>query len=106
MNRACLGALRSTSASARVLTASTSTLARRAVPSASYVKPCLTQTRSYAQVGTPPKSHKVYDSAAEAVKDVKSGDIVLSGGKSYNLIFGGFAKSAWQASVYVVCQTL
>ncbi|GHJ90435.1 hypothetical protein NliqN6_6837 [Naganishia liquefaciens] len=80
MNRACLGALRSTSASARVLTASTSTLARRAVPSASYVKPCLTQTRSYAQVGTPPKSHKVYDSAAEAVKDVKSGDIVLSGG--------------------------
>jgi 3-oxoacid CoA-transferase len=28
-----------------------------------------------------PKSHKVYASADEAVKDVKSGDILLSGGE-------------------------
>ena len=80
MNRACFGAFRSTSASARVLITSASSVARRPVPATSYLKPALIQTRSYAQVGTPPKSHKVYDSAAEAVKDVKSGDIVLSGG--------------------------
>ena len=82
MNRACFGAFRSTSASARVLTTSASTVARRSLPTTSYCKPAVIQTRLYAQVGTPPKSHKVYDSAAEAVKDVKSGDIVLSGGMS------------------------
>jgi hypothetical protein len=36
--------------------------------------------RSYASLV--PKSRKVYDSAEEAVKDVKSGDILLSGGES------------------------
>ncbi|KAJ9116381.1 hypothetical protein QFC22_004822 [Naganishia vaughanmartiniae] len=81
MNRACLGALRSTSVSARTLTSSTTlSVSRRTLPSSTYLKPVVSQARFYAQVGTPPKSHKVYDSAAEAVKGVKSGDIVLSGG--------------------------
>ena len=35
--------------------------------------------RTYASLV--PKSRKVYDSAEEAVKDVKSGDILLSGGE-------------------------
>lgn len=38
-----------------------------------------TWIRTYAQ--HVPKSHKVYESADEAVKDVKSGDILLSGGE-------------------------
>ncbi|KAJ9099183.1 hypothetical protein QFC21_004063 [Naganishia friedmannii] len=80
MNRACFGALRSTSASARALTSSTRAVSRRNLPTSTYIKPAAGQARFYAQVGTPPKSHKVYDSAAEAVKGVKSGDIVLSGG--------------------------
>lgn len=107
MNRACLGALRSSSVTAKALTTSTSRLARRSVPAAHYLKPALSQTRSYAQVGTPPRSHKVYDSAAEAVKDVKSGDIVLSGGMSCgSLIMDQMAEPELQASVYVVSQTL
>lgn len=80
MNRACLGALRSTSVSARALASSTCTVSRRTLPTFTYTKPVFGQARFYAQVGTPPKSHKVYDSAAEAVKGVKSGDILLSGG--------------------------
>lgn len=39
--------------------------------------------RQYAtalNVGSRPKSHKVYDNVDEAVADVKSGDILLSGG--------------------------
>jgi 3-oxoacid CoA-transferase len=81
MNRACLGAIRSTSASARALTSSTCPVSRRCLPTSTHIKPTVGQARFYAQVGTPPKSHKVYDSAAEAVKGVKSGDIVLSGGE-------------------------
>lgn len=43
----------------------------------------LNLARGYASavgVGARPKSRKVYDSADEAVRDVKSGDILLSGG--------------------------
>lgn len=80
MNRACLSALRSTSTTAKVLRTSTFTVGQRVPTTSTYVKPALGQARFYASVGTPPKSHKVYDSAAEAVKDVKSGDILLSGG--------------------------
>ena len=36
--------------------------------------------RCYATAGSRPKSHKVYDNVDEAVADVKSGDILLSGG--------------------------
>lgn len=38
-----------------------------------------TWSRTYAQ--HVPKSRKVYDSADEAVKDIKTGDILLSGGE-------------------------
>jgi 3-oxoacid CoA-transferase len=39
---------------------------------------------TYATVNSAPipKSRKVYDSVDEAVKDVKSGDVLLSGGES------------------------
>ncbi|KAJ9106973.1 hypothetical protein QFC20_003873 [Naganishia adeliensis] len=80
MNRACLSALRSTSTTAKVLSTSTFNVARLVPTTSTHVKPSFAQARFYASVGTPPKSHKVYDSAAEAVKDVKSGDILLSGG--------------------------
>lgn len=86
MNRACLSALRSTSTTAKVLSTSAFNVARLVPTTSTHVKPSFAQARFYASVGTPPKSHKVYDSAAEAVKDVKSGDILLSGGMQPSLL--------------------
>ena len=43
---------------------------------------CRLRTRNYSVSTSSPKRRKVWDSADEAVKDVKTGDVLLSGGRS------------------------
>lgn len=43
---------------------------------------CRLRARSYSVATSSLKGRKVWDSADEAVKDVKTGDVLLSGGRS------------------------
>lgn len=43
---------------------------------------CRLRARNYSVAASGLKKRKVWDSADEAVKDVKTGDILLSGGRS------------------------
>lgn len=48
----------------------------------------LTPIRKYAVAGEAPRQSKVWSSAEEAVKDVKSGDVLLCGGMFLHRILG------------------
>lgn len=54
--------------------------------------------RAYSVVNAPlPKKRKVWDSVDEAVRDVKSGDVILSGGKSRRCLEESAVDSTFRA---------